>query len=309
MRRAWALLGGLLLVLAVCGRGPAAVGPRTRLWAPAPDQVHPLGHGAQLEVVAEFPRPVDAGKVFFYVAWQGPDGGGRAPLRALDAGETQRGVGRWPPRGLVLPPGDYQLWAVAYRGREEHPSERARVVLLPAPATATPTSTPTPTARPATAPRPTPTPSATLPPDAVCYRAAFLADVTVPDGSPVPVGEPFVKIWRLKNAGACVWGPGTRVVREHDDGLHAPEDWLLPNAPILPGETVEVQVTLQAARPGLLQAAFRLQAVDGTRFGIGPEDGPFWVQVEAVEPTATPTPGPSPTAAANNGDSDAAVQP
>ena len=297
--RLWALVVSLGALVGACQGRPVVGEPQTRLWAPEPGRVHPVGHGSQIEVVAEFSQPVRAGKVFFYVAWQGPDGGGRAPLRALDAGETQRGVGRWPPRGRPLPPGDYQLWAVAYQGDEEYPSGRARVVLLPAPPTATATHAPA-TATPRSTPSPTPLPTTPSPEGgaepAVCYRAAFLADVTVPDGSIVPVGEPFVKVWRLRNAGACVWGPGTRVVRVHDDGLHAPEEWLLPQAPILPGETVEVQVTLQAARPGTLQAAFLLQAVDGTRFGIGPEDGPFWAQVEAVEPSPTPTPGPSPTA-------------
>ncbi len=292
---------GLLLALwlAACTRG-ARLGGTVTLWAPDPNRTHPLGTGQHLEVVAEYPRPVAAGKVFFYVAWEGPDGTGRAPLRALDAGETQRGVGRWPPPEQRLPPGDYQLWAVAYDARGEYASPRAQVVVLPAPASPSPSPSPQPTATPtprppraADEPRP-PEPTGT-PVPGVCYRAAFVTDVTVPDGSPVVVGEPFVKVWRLRNAGACVWGPGTRIVLEEDDGLAAPTDWLLPEAPVLPGETVDVQVTLQATGPGPRAAAFRLLAVDGTRFGIGPADGPFWVQVEALTPTPTATPQPTTT--------------
>lgn len=41
---------------------------------------------------------------------------------------------------------------------------------------------------------------------APCYRAAFLQDVTYPDGAQVPPGEIFLKIWRFRNDGACVWG-------------------------------------------------------------------------------------------------------
>ncbi len=294
----WCGLVGALLALAACQARPPMLAPTTALIAPRPDEVHVLGVGQALDVVAEYPRPVRGGKVFFYVAWEGPQGSGQAPLRAWDAGSAQRGVGRWPPPGEPLPPGEYRLWAVAYRGDETFPSARARVVLLPPPASPTP-QPPPPTAAAAT---PTPTPPLPASPPAwnespaadACYRAAFVADVTVPDGSPVPVGEPFVKVWRLRNAGVCVWGPGTRVVRVVDQGLHAPESWLLPQAPIFPGETVDVEVTLQAQAEGPLQAAFQLQAVDGTRFGIGPGDGPFWVQVEAIAPTATPTPGPTP---------------
>jgi hypothetical protein len=38
-----------------------------------------------------------------------------------------------------------------------------------------------------------------------CDAAAFVSDVTYPDGSDVTLGSTFTKIWRLKNVGTCTW--------------------------------------------------------------------------------------------------------
>src|SRR5689334_8049481 len=42
-------------------------------------------------------------------------------------------------------------------------------------------------------------------PVAKCDAAAFLADVTYPDGSIISLNSTFVKIWRIKNVGTCTW--------------------------------------------------------------------------------------------------------
>jgi hypothetical protein len=71
-------------------------------------------------------------------------------------------------------------------------------------ALATPTSTPRPTV--------TATPSPTTPQPAaganVCDGAAYIADVTVPDGSLITAGSSFVKTWLLQNNGTCAWTTG-----------------------------------------------------------------------------------------------------
>ncbi len=294
MRRSVGWLLILLWGLAACARLRGGLArPRVHLLQPAPETLHPLGPGQQIDIRAEYNRPLPEGKVFFYLAWQGPSSEGQMPLRAQASATAQQAGGRWPPPEAALPPGEYTLWVVAYRETgEEYASETVRLALLPAPVSPTPRITPSPTARPSL-PTPRPVPVDTPTRDGACYRAAFLEDVTYPDGSVVQVGRPFVKSWRLRNVGVCVWGPGTRVLRVADDGLGAPAEWLLPDAPVLPGETVVLEVTLQAEQAGMLQAAFRLQAVDGTEFGIGPDNGPFWVQVQAVLPS--PSPGPSAT--------------
>jgi hypothetical protein len=76
------------------------------------------------------------------------------------------------------------------------------------PPTQPPTSTPPPTLTPIipslTPVVPTSTPPPTLTP-VPCDRAAFVADVTVPDGTNFAPGTTFVKTWRLKNNGSCTW--------------------------------------------------------------------------------------------------------
>jgi hypothetical protein len=55
-------------------------------------------------------------------------------------------------------------------------------------------------------------------PDA-CHRAAFVGDVTVPDGTVLAPGEVFMKVWRLRNAGNCSWRASARIVLEYGDPL------------------------------------------------------------------------------------------
>lgn len=44
-------------------------------------------------------------------------------------------------------------------------------------------------------------PSAT----AVCNLAQFVKDMTIPDGTNMTPGQSFTKIWRVRNAGSCIW--------------------------------------------------------------------------------------------------------
>ncbi|MFN3762285.1 MAG: sigma-70 family RNA polymerase sigma factor, partial [Anaerolineae bacterium] len=80
-------------------------------------------------------------------------------------------------------------------------------------AAVSPTSPPTdtavaPTALPTRAqpPTPPPTPTPSIP------DARWGADVTGPDNTALAPGTPFVKTWRVRNAGTCAWEPGTRLV-------------------------------------------------------------------------------------------------
>src|SRR5215204_1683580 len=42
-------------------------------------------------------------------------------------------------------------------------------------------------------------------PSTRCDAAAFITDVTYPDGTSLGVGVSFTKIWRIKNVGTCTW--------------------------------------------------------------------------------------------------------
>ncbi len=150
--------------------------------------------------------------------------------------------------------------------------------------------TPTPFALP-TQVSPTPGDTPTVTPTRLpCLRARFVADVTVPDGTEISAGEPFTKTWRLKNEGSCPWDAGFGVVFDSGDRMQAPDFVPLP-ATVLPGQTVDVSVTLTAPQnPGTYRGNFKLRSADGRVFGLGDKDEPFYVEIVVPEPTPVPLP-------------------
>lgn len=129
------------------------------------------------------------------------------------------------------------------------------------------------------------------------YRAAFIADVTVPDGTAMAPGATFTKTWRLRNDGTCAWGyKGSalhRLVFVGGNQLGAPGAIELPFPELGPGGTVDLSVTMIAPRvPGTFTSNWRLQVDNGPQVGVGPNgDTPLYVQI--VVPGA-PTPAPVP---------------
>lgn len=71
-------------------------------------------------------------------------------------------------------------------------------LVTPAPRATTPVASPTPTPSP---PTPTPTLACEL-------RVAYVADLTIPDGTVVKPGETVTKSWRVRNSGTCAWPDG-----------------------------------------------------------------------------------------------------
>jgi hypothetical protein len=159
--------------------------------------------------------------------------------------------------------------------------------------TATPTRT-------ATIPVPTATPTRTAGlaergslaqqevPAATCsYGAAFVADVTVPDDSVLNPGEPFVKIWLLRNSGSCDWDGGLRLSFSHGELMGAQESVVIPSTEA--GDSLEVSVALTAPLGfGTYSGHWELQTPDGQVFG-----DPFYVRITVPSTTSTePTPSP-----------------
>ena len=91
-------------------------------------------------------------------------------------------------------------------------------------------------------------------------------DVTYPDDSEVAPGQDFVKTWKIKNTGACVWGTGYTVIfafGEKMSGVAEP----LPAA-VAPGEEVEVSVRFQApANTGQFSSTWRMANASNSPFG------------------------------------------
>lgn len=122
-----------------------------------------------------------------------------------------------------------------------------------------------PVSGPTMAPPPTVVPANT---GACADTAAFVADVTIPDGSDVTGGSAQTKTWRVRNSGACAWTSGYSLLRTSvSAGLTAPDSAPLA-ATVNPGDSADVSVAFAApSAPGLYQAAYKLRGPDGAPFG------------------------------------------
>lgn len=122
----------------------------------------------------------------------------------------------------------------------------------------------------------------------LCDAAAFVRDVTVPDGSTISPGGDFVKTWRLRNVGACSWTGAYALVFVSGDRMHGPTAVNLPGN-VSPGQSVDVSVSLSAPTSnGEYQGYWRLQNASGAHFGIGGQaQGAFWVSIRVAGSTYT----------------------
>ncbi len=166
----------------------------------------------------------------------------------------------------------------------------------PAPATATPTMLPTatlvnldsPTAvgtiptlqpgAPTLVPTLTPVTLLSTPEGPICDAMTYGTplDITYLDGSTVPAGSDFKKIWRVYNTGVCTWDDGYVLVaagssstRPNDNNpLDAPNPAWKLKTNVQPGEAVDIGVTLSAPLDnGTYSTCFILVNDRGVYFG------------------------------------------
>jgi len=158
------------------------------------------------------------------------------------------------------------------------------VTATPIPVPATPTATWTPVIIVVTE-TPTPTPTGCT------LDAAFVADVTVPDGTVFEPGARIDKIWRIRNSGSCPWESGYTWVFVSGDQMGAAAFQAVPA--LAAGGNVDIGVTMYApSTAGTYTGHWRMKSPDGEVFG---QTGS--VQIVVPEPaTATPTVTPTPTA-------------
>ena len=141
--------------------------------------------------------------------------------------------------------------------------------------TLTPIKSPTPliTKAPPTAPAPG---SSNIVP---CNRAEYVADLTIPDGTILAPGASFMKRWSVKNTGSCTWNSSYKFVFMDGDVLGGAFVYNFPGF-AAPKDTVEIPVQLYApTATGAYKGYWKIQAPDGTIFGVGPEDQSLWVSI------------------------------
>ena len=120
----------------------------------------------------------------------------------------------------------------------------------------------------------------------------FVADVTIPDRTPIVAGQTFIKTWRLRNSGTCAWDSRYEFVQFSGTLLTAnPVGIRLPD--VAPGAEVDISVTLTLSASAPVgseqRAQFQIRAPDGTFFGTRP----YVLVVVAApgSPTITPAGG------------------
>jgi len=112
--------------------------------------------------------------------------------------------------------------------------------------------------------------------------ARFVRDISIFDGTQMPPGTPFTKIWRLKNIGEVPWPSGTKITFVGGDQMST--EMMAPLArqsAVQPGEEVDVAVEMCAPQEhGRYLGYWRLTGPHGRRkFGQR-----VWCHVQVVDP-------------------------
>lgn len=120
-------------------------------------------------------------------------------------------------------------------------------------------------------------------PSPVCvHEARFVADITIPDRMCVSRGTELVKVWRIRNAGNCPWGPShtlNMLVFDSGDQLSSVTEVALPHA-VQPGEVVDIEVPITAPdTPGRYRSNWKLRTNEGALIGVGARGVPFYVEI------------------------------
>jgi hypothetical protein len=126
--------------------------------------------------------------------------------------------------------------------------------------TNTPKVTATPTTPPATATKAVPTPTG-------CANFLFVSDVTIPDGTQLPVNQDFTKTWRVKNTGTCTWTSSFKLAFSYGE-LMGGQSVPFTTA-VQAGQTVDISVNLKVPnKTGKLTGVWVLLDDKGEHFGV-----------------------------------------
>lgn len=80
----------------------------------------------------------------------------------------------------------------------------------------------------------------------VCKNSAFVADVTIPDGTVMKPGQKFTKIWSVQNTGFCAWDEGFGIVFWAGDSMNGQNDFFSAGETVQPGGVVDMAIDMKA---------------------------------------------------------------
>jgi hypothetical protein len=119
-----------------------------------------------------------------------------------------------------------------------------------------------------------------------CNQASFVQDVSIPNGTVLPINQAFTKIWRLKNTGSCTWTSSYKLVFVNGDSMGSPVKQSLTSNIIRPNEVADVSVNLAApASAGTYRGSWKIQDPAGITFGAGIGPLEVGIDVERLIPT------------------------
>ncbi|WP_170201364.1 BTAD domain-containing putative transcriptional regulator [Actinocorallia herbida] len=113
-------------------------------------------------------------------------------------------------------------------------------------------------------------------------RSRFDADVTMPGGTSVRVGERFVKTWRLTNVGTVAWRDRFLARQESAEASGGCPSELTTRVPDTgPGQTVDVSVAVTASdTPGRCEVQWRM--VDANGYLYLPQQNGVFLDVHVI---------------------------
>jgi hypothetical protein len=129
----------------------------------------------------------------------------------------------------------------------------------------------------------TPTPSVHS--AGLCDYAAFVGDITIPDGTMIPPNSPFTKTWAIKNTGSCTWTPEYTLVFSGGEPMGSPLSVPLTNTNIAPGQTAHISIKFTAPPDDKLHDSFwKFRNPKGGVFGVidaTNKETPIWAQIRS----------------------------
>ncbi|HJW82723.1 MAG TPA: NBR1-Ig-like domain-containing protein, partial [Anaerolineae bacterium] len=95
-----------------------------------------------------------------------------------------------------------------------------------------------------------------------CYDAAYVADVTAPDGTRFDNNKEFTKTWKVRNSGTCAWSADTELAFVSGSQLGAPGT--VKVGPLEASKDIEIDVPMKTSdQDGNFTGVWQLRNKDG----------------------------------------------
>jgi hypothetical protein len=102
---------------------------------------------------------------------------------------------------------------------------------------------------------------------ASCYRLSYVADVTIPDNTPMNPGQTFTKTWKVRNTGSCAWDAGFKFAFTGGDNMQGVTYSLPQSVPANTDINISVDMTAPGNKTGNLRSNWRMSTANGQYFG------------------------------------------